>query len=264
MFRDEHPAAWLFHQNTVRWPFNTIEADDEPWAGALFKEYLGLASVTLPALQELHTSLSDAVGRRVSCRNFAGTPMALDELSTILAVGYGVTGAVLVGAREHLERPVPSGGGLYPLELYVLVRNVDGLEPGLYHYAALTHTLDVLKQVKLSSGFVSQLFMNQPYLDDAGAIVLMAAVVERSLHKYGERGYRYLLLEAGHVGQSMCLVAAALEIGALPIGGFFDAYLSELLGLDSEEEAILYGLAVGRAASDDRVAIRNLSTLLEG
>jgi SagB-type dehydrogenase family enzyme len=264
VFRDDYPAAWLFHQNTVRWPFNTIEPDDEAWAKPPFKEYGDVPSTTLPPIRTLSLSLGDAIRRRVSCRNFATAALALDELGTVLAAGYGVEGVVHFGAREHLERPVPSGGGLYPLEIYLIVTNVAGLAPGLYHYAPLTHSLDELKRVACSPQFLSQLFMNQPYLSGSGVILLITAVVERSMHKYGDRGYRYMLLEAGHAAQNMCLAVASLELGALPTGGFFDGYLAELLGLDLEDEAILYGLAVGRAASADRTETRQLGALLDG
>ena len=263
MSRDQHPAAWLFHQNTVRWPFNTIPPGDDEWVEAPFKEYGDVPSIPLPAMRGLQLSLRDAIHRRLSCRNFTTSALALDELSTLLGFGYGISGIVHLGAREHLERPVPSGGGLYPLELYVIARHVDGLPPGLYHYAALTHSLEELKRVELSAGVISQLFMNQPYVGDAAVIVLMTAILLRSMHKYGERGYRYILLEAGHAAQNMCLAAVGLDLGALPVGGFFDGYLAELVGLDMEQEPIVYALAIGNTAGANRAEARNVGAALE-
>jgi SagB-type dehydrogenase family enzyme len=89
-------------------------------------------------------------------------------------------------------------------------------------------------------------------------------VVERLMHKYGDRGYRYILLEAGHAAQNMCLAAASLDLGALPVGGFFDSYVAELLELNQEQEALLYALGFGRPATVDRVGLRNLAALLDG
>jgi SagB-type dehydrogenase family enzyme len=264
VFRDLYPAAWTLHHNTIRWPFNTLEPNEEPWAGPPFKEYAHVPSITLPGPRDVGVPLGEAIRRRVSCRAFRAAPLALDELSTILSLGYGVLGVVHLGAREHLERPVPSGGGLYPLEFYLIVRQVDGLQPGLYHYAPLTHALERLKQIEFSDPFISQLFMNQPYLAAAGVVLIITAVVDRLMHKYADRGYRYILLEAGHAAQNMCLAAASLDLGALPLGGFFDRYLADLLQLDLEEEAILYGLGLGRPATADRVAARNLEALLGG
>ena len=264
MFRHQYPAAWFFHHNTIRWPFNTLEPEEESWVGPPFKEYPGVPAIQLPAPRDLSLSLNEAIRRRVSCRSFNSSPLTLEELSTILSVGNGVEGVVHLGAKEHLERPMPSGGGLYPLEFYVIVRQVESLTPGIYHYAPLMHELEQLKLVELSNSFISQLFMDQSYLTGAGAILLITAVLERSMHKYGDRGYRYILLEAGHAAQNMCLAVTSLDLGALPVGGFFDSYVAKLLELNQEHEAILYALAFGRPTTADRIQVRNLTDFLDG
>jgi SagB-type dehydrogenase family enzyme len=261
MFRKLFPVAWAFHANTVRWPFNTLEPEDEPWPGPPFKEYPRVPAIELPASRDLSLPLADAIRHRVSCRSFRATALTLGEIGTILSFTYGIEGVARFGAKEHLERPVPSGGGLYPLEFYLIVRRVVGLDAGIYHYSPLAHALEQLKPIDCSDAFIAQLFMNQPYLVEAGAILMMTAVVERSMHKYGDRGYRYILLEAGHAAQNICLVAASLELGALPIGGFFDGFVADLLGLDVEQETVLYGVAVGRPEATDRVGTRNLVAL---
>jgi len=262
MFRDQYPAAWLFHHNTIRWPFNTLNPEEEPWAGPQFKEYPGQPAIELPVLSDLNLPLDQAIRRRLTCRSFSSSPLTLNELSTILAVGNGVEGVVQLGPHEHLERPMPSGGGLYPLEFYPIVRQVEGLAPGLYHYAPLMHQLEQLKLMEFPDTFISQIFMNQPYLVGARVVLLITAVVERSMHKYGDRGYRYILLEAGHSAQNMCLAAASLNLGVLPLGGFFDSFVAELLEINQEEEAILYALGFGQLATDDRVEVRNVAALL--
>jgi SagB-type dehydrogenase family enzyme len=93
-------------------------------------------------------------------------------------------------------------------------------------------------------------------LRDAAVIVVLTTVLERSLWKYGDRGYRYQLLEAGHVAQNLNLVATALGLGSFNIGGFFDSDLANLLGLDIEEEIPLYGIALGTPFTDDRTDLR--------
>src|SRR2546428_1581175 len=130
----------------------------------------------------------------------------------------------------------------------------------------MRHGVEQLKIREFSPAFISQLFMTQPYLVDAAVIILFSAVVERSMHKYGDRGYRYILLECGHAAQNICLAAAGMELGALPIGGFFDGYVADLLGIDLEEEVIIYGIGVGPAstAASDRVDRRNLGALPGG
>jgi SagB-type dehydrogenase family enzyme len=262
MFRDQYPAAWFFHHNTIRWPFNTLDPEEEPWVEPKFKEYPGQPLVELPAPGDLNVPLGQAIRGRLSCRLFNSSPLTLNELSTILAVGNGVEGVVELGALQHLERPMPSGGGLYPLEFYPIVRQVEGLATGLYHYAPMLHQLEQLKLMDFHDTFISQLFMNQPYLAGAPVVLLITAVVDRSMHKYGDRGYRYILLEAGHSAQNMCLAAASMNLGALPLGGFFDGFAAELLEIDQEQEVILYGLGFGQAATADRVKARNLTSLL--
>ena len=266
MLRDQHAAAWAFHHNTIRWPFNTLEPDEEPWVEPLFKEYPRAPLVALPPARVLTQPIGDTMRQRISCRSFSQALLALDALSTMLSLAYGVEGEVSFGSRHHVERPVPSGGGLYPLELYVIARRVTGLSSGIYHYAPMHQGVEQVKITEFSPAFISQLFMNQPYLADAAAIILFTAVVERSMHKYGDRGYRYILLECGHAAQNICLAAASMELGALPIGGFFDGYLAELLGVDLEEEVIIYGMGVGPAstAASERVDRRNLGALVGG
>jgi SagB-type dehydrogenase family enzyme len=173
-----------------------------------------------------------------------------------LRAAYGVIGTIYPGDQEMLERPVPSGGGLYPLEVYLLVLQGEDVAAGVYHYAAQAHALEQLGSLALPGAFVGQLFLGQPYLARAAVVVVLTAVVERSLGKYQDRGYRYLLLEAGHVAQNLNLAAAALGLGSLNLGGFFDCDLGSLLGLDLEAEVPLYGIALGVPAGTDRAALR--------
>jgi SagB-type dehydrogenase family enzyme len=96
---------------------------------------------------------------------------------------------------------------------------------------------------------VTYLFMGQPCVADAAAVLVLSAVAARSLGKYGDRGYRYLLLEAGHVGQNIALTAAGLDLGALALGGFHDDELAALLAIDPEHEVPLLAVAVGVPAA---------------
>lgn len=257
-FRETDPVAWSFHRNTSRWPFHPPPpgGSEHPQAP---KEYLGVPLQRLPPPGPPEAGLAEAIAARVSCRRFADEPVGLDQLSTVLAAAYGVSGHAVVGESELLERPVPSGGGLYPLELYVLARRVDGVAAGVHHYAPLHHGLERLGDGPVPAGVVAELFLGQPYVGDAALVVVLAAVVRRCLEKYGDRGYRYLLFEAGHAAQNLNLTAAALGLGTCNLGGFFDADLADLLGLDIEAEVPLYGIAVGRPSTTDRSQVRAAS-----
>jgi SagB-type dehydrogenase family enzyme len=182
--------------------------------------------------------------------------MNLLQLSTVANAAYSIKGRLFYDGYEFLERPVPSGGGLYPLELYFVLRNVEDIGSGVYHYSPLVHGLETIRKLEMSGEFVSELFLGQPYVADASAIVLYAAVLERSLRKYTDRGYRYVLLEGGHVAQNVNLAAQSLGLGSLNLGGFFDDQIAALLDLDMDEEVPLYGTALGVPAHADRAVIR--------
>ena len=115
---------------------------------------------------------------------------------------------------------------------------MDELVGGAYHYVPLTHTLEVVRPDPLPSLLTAEMFLGQPYLSAAAAVIVLTAVVERSLWKYEDRGYRYLLLEAGHVAQNVNLTATALGLGCLNLGGFFDEDVAALLRLDDDEAAV--------------------------
>jgi SagB-type dehydrogenase family enzyme len=254
-FRDSDPVAWFFHRNTSRWAFHPPppagpETPQPP------KEYVDAPLVRLPAPRLPASTLADAIAARASCRRFGDEAIGLDDLSALLAAGYGVAHRGVLGQAEFLDRPVPSGGGLYPLELYVLAHRVDGLAPGIHHYAPLHHGLEQLVDVPVPPHVVADLFLGQPYVGDAGVVVVLTAVVRRCLVKYGDRGYRYVLFEAGHVAQNLNLAAAAAGLGSCNLGGFFDQDLADVLGLDTEEEVPVYGVAIGRPATADRAEMR--------
>ena len=260
MFRKASPLAWMFHRNTSRWPHNMLALPDAAAQSVPpYKEYQSVPSLSLPDAQLPSVSLSQAIEARHSCRRFTNNALKIQELATLFKMAYGIEGRIFFQDQEFLERPVPSGGGLYPLELYLLVQQVEGLDPGIYHYAVLDHSLEQLKVLQLPEKIISNLFLDQPYLTSAASIVVLTAVLERSLWKYGDRGYRYILLEAGHVAQNLNLTATALGIGSFNLGGFFDDDLALLLDLNIEEEIPLYGVALGRPATDDHAEQRQPS-----
>jgi SagB-type dehydrogenase family enzyme len=129
--------------------------------------------------------------------------------------------------------------------LYVLARRVSGIDPGCYHYAPAVHGLERLQEELPSAAFIGDLFLGQPYVGSAALVVVLAARVARTMTKYRDRGYRYILFEAGHAAQNLNLAGVALGLGSVNLGGFFDAVLASLLGLDADVEVPLYGIAVG-------------------
>jgi SagB-type dehydrogenase family enzyme len=209
----------------------------------------GLPAAALPLPRRPELPLWEVIGTRRSQRAFADEPIAGDELSALLQAGYGVTGALEspAGVRPMPLRSVPSGGALYPLELYVGALRVEGLKPGLYHFDPLRPGLEVLR-AGLAPDDAAALSTYPEIVSGCGVVVLVAAIFGRTRFKYGLRGYRFALLEAGHVGQNLVLAATALGLGAVPLGGFYDRPTDEFLGLDGVNESTLYTIAIGRIA----------------
>src|SRR5262249_43274078 len=150
-----------------------------------------------------------------SIRSFAEGLLPLETLGRILHASYGVRGR----ARGAFERPCPSAGGLYPLEIYAATHVVEGLEDGIHHYDARAHELELVRPGRVHRLLVD-LTLGQDMVEHANVVFVITAVRERSTYKYGQRGYRYVLLDAGHLGQTLYLVATALGMGPVGIGGF--------------------------------------------
>lgn len=250
------PVAWTFHRNTCRWPYNANSQKASEGLQQATKEYPSAITVSLlpPELPEI--SLRDALSARFSCRRFANVDLPLRALSTILFAGYGVTGRSIMGPMEFEERLAPSAGGLYPLEIYLLARRTGTVTPGVYHYQSQLHILEQLRDVLVPQSLSDYLFMGQEYVTAASAVIVITGVPARSFCKYGDRGYRYMLLEAGHVAQNMNLMGCGLGFGVCNIGGFFDHELGDLLKVNHQEEIPLYAIAIGTPQPGDRQYLR--------
>ena len=255
-FADDVPVAWTYHRGTARWLFNASAGGESP-ALVPGRENGGLAWTPLPPAELPDVPLADALRARVSCRRFLADPVGLDQLACVLRASYG---SETRSGEVMQDRPAPSGGGLYPLEATLLVRAVDGLEPGVYHYVPAANGLEQVQAIDLPRAFLTYLFMGQPWVAEAAVICVLSFVGARSLTKYGDRGYRYALIEAGHTMQNLNLAAAACGLGSVDLGGFYDDELAVLAGLDVEREIPLYCCAIGRpdAHPDDRMDVRAL------
>ncbi len=236
---DASSLSLLFHLNSEPWV--NPSASETPYE-VEYKQSGGPA-VALPAPQD--TSLSRLLASRRSCRAFAPRPLPFATLSTLLKGAYGITRTErLPGVGPVHLRGVPSAGALFPLEVYVLAQHVDSLDPGLFHYNVLNHALEALRG-PAQPGELASVLADQHYFDSAGAVFFLTAVFSRTQTKYGPRGYRHLLLEAGHIGQSLCLLAAEAGLASLCIGGFPDSRLNAFLGVDGLREAAVYTIGAG-------------------
>jgi len=209
------------------------------------RRHLHAPVVSLPQSARLEMPLETALASRRSVRAFEPGGFRLPELAALLRAAYGVTGELAESEGTQPLRAAPSGGALYPLELTVAALDVGGLTPGLYHYDPLADALEV---VRLGRPPVAA---TTPFAETAGqaaAVVLVSGMFWRSRFKYGLRGYRFVLLEAGHLAQNVLLAATALGLGAVALGGFYDRRADELIGVNGVDESTLYLICVGRPA----------------
>jgi SagB-type dehydrogenase family enzyme len=193
--------------------------------------------VELPPPRALRGRLGGVMAsRRSSCPDVL-RPVGLRDLATVLAASYAVS------PRERsLRRTVPSAGALYPLEAYAVAPAVTGLDPGVYHYDPFRHRLARLGPLRFAE--LREAFIDESLTDVTAALLVVTGVFWRSRFKYGPRGYRFALLEAGHLMQNALLASTDLELAALPLGGFHDVLLDRLVGADGLDEATLYALVL--------------------
>jgi len=189
--------------------------------------------------------LSELLERRSSVRFFEQTVMPLVSLAQLLDASCGINGLrqSQIDNYTYEARNSPSAGGLYPMEIFVSVQAVEGLAAGLYHYEPRGHGLHWVNDA-VPTDFVEPL-LEQDYIVNANALFLFTSVFMRSMCKYGARGYRFALLEAGHQAENICLMAVQLGLDSLCIGGFYDMSLNAMLGIDGKRHAALYCVAVG-------------------
>jgi SagB-type dehydrogenase family enzyme len=176
-----------------------------------------------------------AIAERRSVRQFTDDPLSLEIVSQMMWAAQGIT-------EDGRKRTAPSAGATYPLEIYLIANRVEGLKPGLYHYLARPHALEIIKIQDLSRE-LGEAALGQNVIQKAAFNIVIAADYERTTSRYGARGERYVHIEIGHAGQNIYLQAEALGLGTVAVGAFDDPKVRELLGI--EEEA-LYIMPVGR------------------
>lgn len=207
-----------------------------------FKSYTTAPTVLLstPA-RALSLPLECALTNRRSHRSFQAGTLTLDEISTLLLRSYGVSART----GDLIHRPVPSGGGLYPLDLYVLQCEGGAIDAGVYHYHVGGHYLQRIN-AGCDRGTLEATSIYPEIVGQAPLLIALVADMSRTRIKYGERAYRLALLEAGHVSQNLYLLTQALGLGAVALDGFYDDRLNALLDIDGVVEIALLALAVGR------------------
>ncbi len=215
-----------------------------------YKRYRLAPQIKLTEKESLLPSdrkFDEVVDSRRSVRSFNNDEeLSLNELSKLLYQSYGITGEMKRPDEGSIPlRAAPSGGALYPAEIYLGIRHVSGVEPGIYHYNVPDHALELLFPGDPTEKLYN-VCCQQEYTKEASVVFLISGVLQRTKRKYGERGYRYVFLDVGHLGQNIYLSCTALNLAVMTTCGFFDDEANKLLRIDGIDETTLYVAFVGK------------------
>jgi SagB-type dehydrogenase family enzyme len=196
------------------------------------------AAVPLPAVgTPPATSLAQALQQRRSLREYADRALTGEELAWVLSAATGLT-------SSSGKRAAPSAGALYPIETYVALRRVDGIDAGLYHLDVRGQALERVRPGSVAGDLLIA-GLGPEHLRTAPAVLILTGLFQRTRWKYHERHYRYVCWEGGHVAQNVYLAAEAAGLGACLVGAFLDGAVNSLLRIDGRQEAALALLTVG-------------------
>lgn len=246
LFGGRAPQDNLLHPRSTREGYGSLLARflGQELPPPLYKNYSEAKKIELPSeFTYRGLTVEEAIETRRSIRDFIREPMSLDQVSGLLHYAGGITGRSRVSDRAF--RASPSAGALYPIEIYPIINNVEGLEKGIYHYSVQNHSLELIKKGNYALDLIQQA-IGQEMVGQANLTLVMTAIFGRTTWKYGDRGYRYIYMEAGHIAENVYLAATSMGLGACVVGAFFDDGINELIGVDGSKESTICLVAAGK------------------
>ena len=211
-------------------------------------------------LPMLH-NLPQLIENRRSARIYTQENMTLDQLSFLLWSCQGIKS--IRGKAYATLRTVPSGGARHPFETYLMVRNIQGLKSGAYHYLPMEHALEFLHEVDDMDANINKSLCGQSWAAKANVIFYWSMVPYRAEWRYGIHAHRVALIDAGHMGENLYLACTGIGLGCCAIGAFSDERCNQLFGLDGEEEFMLYVVPVGTVRSCDKALEQSFYKFVE-
>jgi len=226
-----------YYRDKMQW--GQIDWNNQP---SRYKTYKDKIRIKLSPPEELsNTTLHNAIKERKSTRSFSKIPINKEQLSYLLWSSTGIQ-------RKEIDfeyRTVPSAGALYPIETYLVVNSIKNLEQGVYHYNIKNHELECLKEGNFSLK-ISRAALDQEMCSEASVVFIWTAIFSRSKWKYGQRAYRYIFLDAGHIAQNLALSSTGLKLGCCHIAAFYDDEVNAIIDIDGISESAIYASVVGR------------------
>ena len=212
-----------------------------------YKPYPGKHRIELPASAAGPSrSLTDSVRNHGRPERLPGAELGLPALARLLRLTNGITAAAEPGRRPIALRAAPSAGALYSGEVYVIAERVEGLASGVYFYDVAHDELVAVRTGAFLGAFARAL-AEPGQAERAAAAILLTNVFERYTWRYANRGYRYALIDSGHIGENLRLAAASAGLGEVAHLSFHDDRLNDLLGVDGLQEAVCAVHVVGTA-----------------
>ena len=225
-------------------PFDMTRPYDMADYPGTYKSYPQAKTFDLPKkdYSQRLTPVGKVFSRRRSLRNFLETPVSMDDLGFLLWATQGITAAI----GEHGLRAAPSAGALYPVETYLVIRAVETLPQGTFHFNVKKFSLELLKEGSSHIDDLLQATFGQEMIRLAAANFVWSAIIQRPAFKYHERAYRYIYEDVGHISENLQLACAALDkVGCTANGAFYDDLAASLFDLDITTEPVLLMASVG-------------------
>lgn len=198
---------------------------------------------------KIRNDLAGVIRDRRSARIYTGEPMTLGELSFLLWATQGIKS--IRGKAYATLRTVPCGGARHEFETYLMVRRIEGLRPGAYHYLPMEHALEFLGPVDNMDAMISESLSGQTWAAKANVVFYWSMVPYRAEWRYGIYAHRVALIDAGHVGQNLYTAVTGLGLGCCAIAAFEHEVCCKMFGLDGKDEYIVYTVPVGTVRDCD-------------
>ncbi|MHA1104112.1 MAG: SagB/ThcOx family dehydrogenase [Promethearchaeota archaeon] len=240
-YGDQFQNKSKYNRNEL--PRHFLNWDTKPKTYKTYANPVRIINLPAPKIDE-NLPFWNIIKNRQSLRKFSREPLDLEQVSLLL---FGISG-ITRNYPQFAFRTVPSAGGLFPIETYAVINNIDGIDPGIYHYNIKDHVLECLKLGDYRIDAMKAC-LDQKMVYNSAITFIWTAVIERSKWKYLQRCYRYIYMDAGHIGQNCYLVAEALGLGTCTIGAIYDNELNDLLEIDGIEETSIYVGVIGNKIS---------------
>ncbi len=247
---DSQDFYWVFHKRSMNPSlyFRNLSEDEiaDIFRQRNYKSYKSRDRISLSSYQEINSALLEFMKSRQSIRKYSLKDIPFTKLSGLLRAAYGVIRKENLGFGTILHRTVPSGGALYPLEVYVITSvDIGYLEKGLYYFHKEKEDIILLKKGNFRGKLKKLLLEHNETIETASLFLIVTACFSRGCEKYSNRGYRHIFLEAGHLAQNVCLYCIEQNLGSVEISGFLDEKLCSFLEINARDESPITILAVG-------------------